>query len=152
MYQPGIQKKGFIQTVEGEVLGEHHGLSNYTIGQRKGVSKGGGTPYFVVEKDVLTNTLIVCRKEQLGTSRIRIESINWLDGTAPVLPFTADIKIRYKATPVKGTISDNLNYGCDIIFDVPIRDATPGQYAVIYDDDIVVGSGVIIKTNFAEGA
>lgn len=149
-YQPQLMKPGDICTVEGEKLGTHTGLANYTIGQRKGVSQGGGIPYFVISKDILKNTLMVGRKEQLGFRRVTINQVNWISGELPQLPITCDIKIRYKATPAKGAISRSGNDEYDIIFDIPIRDATPGQYAVFYLADEVIGSGVITRAASAE--
>ncbi len=145
-YAPDSQISGEIRTIQGKKVGLHNGLSNYTIGQRKGLGSGFKEPLYVIEKDVETNSLIVGVKKELGVIKIDIEDINWIEGEAPSTPLQCGIKIRYKAKPVQGIVSKNAEDKYSIVFDEKIRDATPGQFAVFYDGDQVVGSGVIKKT------
>lgn len=145
MYAPDTQVSGEIITIRGEKVGTHRGLSNYTIGQRKGLGSGFKKPIYVIEKDINSNALIVGEESELGIQKISIEEINWIDGEAPEIPFQCGIKIRYKAKPVNGIIKKNAEDNYSIVFNDKVRDATPGQFAVFYDGDRVIGSGVIEK-------
>jgi len=145
IYAPESQVSGEIRTTRGEVVGIHHGLSNYTIGQRKGLGAGFKEPIYVLDKLIGKNELIVGTKSELGVKRIDVEEINWIDGCAPETPMQCGIKIRYKAKPVDGLINKDSNNKYSIVFTEKVRDATPGQFAVFYDGDRVVGSGVIDK-------
>lgn len=145
-YAPGLFMPGDIQTLDGRVIGHHKGLANYTIGQRKGLRISHPEPLFVLKKDVKMNTLFVGTKNQLGVSRIRIGELNWISGKEPQLPALFQIKVRYRATPVNGIVSNDLPSGYNILFNDDVRDPTPGQFAVLYDGEMVVGSGVIAET------
>lgn len=149
LYAPDSQIPGEIRTVAGELVGTHNGLSNYTIGQRKGLGSGFKEPIYVIEKNIKTNTLIVGIKSELGVKRVDLDEINWIEGEAPVLPLHCGIKIRYKAKPVNGIVDKGQDGKYSIVFEDKVRDATPGQFAVFYNDSQVLGSGVIEK-NYRE--
>lgn len=146
MYAPDSLTSGEIRTLHGEKVGVHNGLSNYTIGQRKGLGSGFKEPLYVIQKDIETNSLIVGVKKDLGVVKIDVEDINWIAGEAPSNPLPCEIKIRYKSKPVNGVLRKNSEDQYSIVFDEKIRDATPGQYAVFYIGDQVIGSGTIKKT------
>ncbi|NPV76908.1 MAG: tRNA 2-thiouridine(34) synthase MnmA [Anaerolineae bacterium] len=145
---PKIMANGKIVNRKGEILGEHRGLASYTIGQRKGLGIAVDTPLFVIEKDQKNNRLVVGYENELSFTELIATDANWIAGTAPASDFKAEVKIRYKAklSPATITIIDEKNF--QVSFDEPLRDITPGQYAVIYDGDVVLGSGVIRKTHF----
>ncbi|MDH5607589.1 MAG: tRNA 2-thiouridine(34) synthase MnmA [Anaerolineae bacterium] len=134
---------GPIKDLEGVFLGEHSGLSNYTIGQRKGLGIAMPEPYYVIRKDISTHTLVVGKKHQLGSSHLSAANVNWLDGKTPRDAFDADIKIRYTAKLAPGRVIPDGNDGFSVEFMQPQRDITPGQAAVIYKQDLVIGSGII---------
>lgn len=136
---------GAIVTRDGEKLGQHTGLANYTIGQRKGLGLSSPVPLYVLGKDAATNTLIVGEVDQLGSQELIAEEVNWLSGQAPDKPFRAEIKIRYTAREAWAQIIP-LEGGrqARVRFDAPQRDVTPGQAAVIYDGDLVLGGGIIV--------
>ena len=146
-----LKTSGEIRNQSGELIGTHTGLSDYTIGQRKGLGSGNTEPIYVIRKDVEKNLLIVGTKQELGSKRISIGEVNWIQGGAPALSTRYSIKIRYKATPVSGNLVSSNIGDYDIIFDEKIRDATPGQFAVLYDGDNVSGSGVIKHVFGGEG-
>lgn len=149
-YSPVLFIPGEIRTIDGRVIGEHSGLANYTIGQRKGIKLSHSDPYFVIKKDLASNSITVGTRENLGINRITITEVNWISGKAPVLPAAFTVKIRYKSGFFEAIISKPHDCGYDIIFKDIIRDPTPGQYAVFYDGDRVVGSGVITETQGGE--
>lgn len=139
-------KPGNIIDQQGKVIGEHQGLENYTIGQRKGIGSGLGTPYYVISMDAIQNLLIVGTKEELGTRIIHAGNLNWLSGFPTEENKQFQVKIRYKAYPVLCKVKITGETMMDIFLKTPVRDATPGQIAVIYDNDRVMGSGEIQST------
>jgi tRNA-uridine 2-sulfurtransferase len=147
IYADEINSPGIIRNLQGVVIGTHDGLSNYTIGQRKGLGAGNSGPVYVVRKDLINNEIIIGGKEDLGQDEIEINQVNWSSCKEPELGKTYSVKIRYKATLVNGKVEKK---DCDnylIYLDSPVRDATPGQIAVIYDQDRVLGSGIIYLTH-----
>jgi tRNA-specific 2-thiouridylase len=142
-YAPEVMQPGLIVRRTGEVVGEHTGLANYTIGQRKGLGINSLKPMYVTDIDPQNNKLIVGAAEELGQTSLTARRVNWVSGSEPSESFRAQVKIRYKATPVPATIYPLHDNRMEVHFDVPLRDITPGQGAVIYDDDIVVGGGII---------
>jgi tRNA-specific 2-thiouridylase len=136
---------GEIVTREGDELGQHNGLANYTIGQRKGLGVSSPVPLYVLGKDAATNTLIVGQADELGTDELLAEDVNWMSGEAPQEPFRAEVKIRYTAREA-GALVMPLESGkqAQVRFDAPQRDVTAGQAAVFYDGDMLVGGGIIV--------
>jgi tRNA-uridine 2-sulfurtransferase len=140
---PGIGRTGPILTRDGKTLGEHQGLAYYTIGQRKGLGVASPVPLYVLAKDAVTNTLIVGSEEELGSSGLVAKDINWISGDAPTESFRADVKTRYTAKESSATVTLSDGNQADVRFDAPQRDITPGQAAVFYDGDLVIGGGTI---------
>lgn len=136
---------GEIVTGEGRALGQHNGLANYTIGQRKGLGVNSPVPLYVLGKEASTNTLIVGEADELGTDELIANDVNWMSGEAPQKPFQAEVKIRYTAREARATVTP-LEGGMQakVRFDAPQRDVTPGQAAVFYDGDVLVGGGIIV--------
>lgn len=139
-------KPGVIRKVTGEVMGEHQGLDQFTIGQRKGLGSGLGLPYYVVALDPQKNEVIIGTQEELGQNVIITGPFNWISGMQEDQNRPVQVKIRYKANPAACRFSV-LDDGClKIVLDKPVRDATPGQIAVLYNEDEVLGSGTIQST------
>ncbi len=143
---------GPILDQSGNELGQHNGLSFYTIGQRKGLGITTPEPVFVLQKDVERNALVVGSHAALGQQELTAVSVNWLNGTPPEQPLKAQIKIRYKAKPAWGTVVDEGNGRCHVRFDEPVFGITPGQGAVFYNGDICLGGGIIEGTPHATSA
>jgi tRNA-uridine 2-sulfurtransferase len=147
----GMLKAGQIVTKDGQVLGEHNGLPNYTIGQRKGLALRQASahtlPLYVIAKEAVSNTLVVGTTDELGTRELLAVSINWTSGEIPAEPFRAMVKSRYTAreAPAEVTPLEN-GTQARVRFDAPQRDITPGQAAVFYNGDIVTGGGVIVSS------
>ena len=140
---PSILKPGPILDLDGSVLGEHQGLADYTIGQRKGLGIAGPEPYYVVEKDLGKNALIIGFKNKLGRIGFYVEDINWISGKSPSEPISADIRIRYKSKAVPGKIMPHENNLAQIDLTESLPDITPGQAAVFYQGQICLGGGII---------
>ena len=126
---------------DNRIIGQHRGLHGYTIGQRRGLNCPGPEPYYVKTIDVKTNTLVVCGKKDLYTTKVILDHINWITP-----PFTSRekviTKIRYshKGANSELRVEDNQT---TLVFDEPQLAVTPGQVAVFYRDDQVLGAGTI---------
>ena len=142
-------KIGDIVTFDGKKIGEHEGVWFYTQGQRKGTSPGGGIPYYVVEKDIKRNILVVAPRasRQLYANGLIANNLNWLIEKSPnPLPHRAKIsvRIRYRHPAVPVTLTIKGDQVC-VTFDHPQRAVTPGQSIVFYRHGQVLGGGIIEK-------
>ncbi len=143
---PRIFKPGEIKNIRGETIGNHTGLANYTVGQRKGLGIPSLVPLYVISKDAAANTIVVDEKTKLGQDFCSVGEVNWITGQVPVKPIQAQIKIRYKAKETPGMVEPEGTGNVSIRFDSQLRDITPGQAAVFYDGDEVLGGGIILST------
>jgi tRNA-specific 2-thiouridylase len=134
---------GNIIDPQGNLLGHHGGLSNYTIGQRKGIKIAAPEPYYVIRKDVKENKLVVGYKRDLGSNNFSLAEPNWISGKEPEFPRAVQLQIRYHAKKVDATIIRSSEGNVEVASSVTLRDITPGQIAVFYNEDEVVGSGII---------
>ena len=137
------KKPGNIVDSNGNILGKHEGLYRYTIGQRKGLGIAHPTPLFVLGFDSQKNELIVGEHEELFKTEIIVNDVNLLAIDDIVEPIKVNTKIRYSAKETPSTVYKIDENTVKVVFDEPVRGATPGQSAVFYDDDIVVGGGKI---------
>jgi tRNA-specific 2-thiouridylase len=142
-YAPDVMQPGPIVRRNGEVIGEHNGLANYTIGQRKGLGVQSQDALYVVGLNPQRNAVIVGTADELGGDRLTAKRVNWVSGEAPREPFQAQVKIRYKAAPAPAWVEPLPDDRMAVRFEGPLRDITPGQGAVIYDGDVVLGGGII---------
>ncbi len=140
---PEMLQPGEIVTHEGRVVGRHNGLANYTIGQRKGLGVNMGMPLYVLAKDTSRNALIVGPAEALGRHTLLAAEVNWIAGEAPRRPFRAEVKIRYTAKEAWAEVRPLKGSRAEVRFDAPARDITPGQAAVFYQGEVVLGGGII---------
>lgn len=147
-------KKGKIVDNTGKVRGEHEGIIKYTIGQRKGLGISNPTPLFVTKIDAKKNEVIVGAEEELYSNELTVKDVNIIAYDNLPENYKCTAKIRYAAKPVKCTVNalngDNIaddfkgKQILKIIFDEPQRAITSGQSVVLYDDDMVIGGGIII--------
>lgn len=143
-------RPGIIESLEGEVLGEHQGLMYHTIGQRQGLGIGGlanhdDSPWYVVGKDLPRNVLLVAQGNNhpaLFKSSLITRDIFWIAGAPPVLPLRCSAKVRYRQSDQGCTVNPEAG-GYRVTFDAPQRAITPGQSVVFYDGDTCLGGGVI---------
>jgi len=140
--EPG---KGLVTTRDGQVLGRHDGIHFYTVGQRKGLGIQDATPYYVVALDPQKNAVIVGKKEDLRQSGLAVGEVHWISGTVPDLPgeFVTKIRYRHEGAPARVMPPDKGLY--TVCFQEPQPAITPGQFAVFYKGDEVMGGGVILE-------
>jgi len=141
--EPINDAAGDIVTEDGAVIGRHTGVHNYTIGQRKGLGFAAGKPVYVLAIEAEKNRIIVGEDEALRTSTFEIAGVNWISIAESSAPLRAMAKIRHKHEPAEATIEALPGLRARITFDVPQRAITPGQAAVVYDDDVVLAGGWI---------
>lgn len=133
--------EGPIRHVDGRILGQHKGLPFYTIGQREGLGVTVGSPLYVTALETQSNTLVVGGKADVLGLSCSVREVVWVSGHPPEFPARASVKIRSRHPGAKATL--NLNDSLEIQFDVPQSAMTPGQAAVFYQGDEVLGGGVI---------
>ncbi len=147
-------QRGVMQTPEGKKIGHHDGLMYYTIGQRKGLHIGGqqqgdGSPWYVADKIVDKNTLIVVQGSDsplLYKKSLNAIKLHWISGHAPDIPYTCTAKTRYRQADEVCTITSiNGKQQCSVKFENPQWAITPGQSVVFYNGDICLGGGIIDK-------
>lgn len=135
-------RRGNIVDISGRVLGQHDGISHYTIGQRKGLKISSDEPLYVTKLIPETNEVVVDYIDGLEATHLTAREFNQIypDITFPI---ECEVKIRYRHTPAKATVYKENNQKIRIEFAEPQRAVTPGQLACLYKDDIVLGSGWI---------
>ena len=146
-HAPEAGRPGPIYLQSGELIGEHNGLANYTIGQRKGLGVALGEPAFVVRKDSSRNALIIGSRQDLARRALFAKNVNWVAGRAPDRPIRAGVKIRYRAKPSTATVTALDDNAAKVVFDEPVQSITAGQGAVFYQDEICLGGGIISDTD-----
>lgn len=129
----------------GNVLGRHKGVVHYTIGQRKGIGLSLPEPMYVGGIDVKKNTVTLVSERELYSKQARAGDFNWISGEAPTGAIRCKAKVRYRHPEQWATVIPEGDSAAQIIFDEPQRAITPGQAAVLYDGDIVLGGGTIEK-------
>ncbi len=135
--------EGEIVTTDGEVLGEHAGLHKFTIGQRRGIGIAAAEPLYVVRIDVPRSQLVVGKKDELYGKSFVANGVNWLAIAPPDRAVRASVRIRYRAQESPARVTPLASGEVRVDFDEPQAAITPGQAAVFYDGDAVVGGGWI---------
>lgn len=136
---------GEIVDREGRVLGEHAGLIRYTIGQRKGIGVAAREPLYVLGKDASANRLIVGFRDELLSSGVVARDVNLIGGDAWEAPREVQVKTHYRQRPVAATVEMSGDDELTVVFDELQSSAAPGQSAVLYDGDEVLGGGTIVR-------
>lgn len=139
-YEPG----DFVD-MEGNVLGKHKGIVAYTIGQRKGLGIAAKNPLYVCKLDTEKNQVILGSNEDLFSTSVDVADINWISGEAPTKEFTCKVKLRYRMKEQEAVVTPIGADKAHIEFKEPQRAKTPGQAAVFYDGEVVLGGGIIQK-------
>lgn len=142
---PNSLQPGPIVDVAGKVLGEHQGLPLYTIGQRRGLGLGGGQALYVVELDVARNALIVGPLDAILRDRLLVSDVGFVAGSAPTEPFHCLVQVRAHADPVPAEVTPLTDGRMQVQVKEPLKAVTPGQAAVFYAGERVLGGGRIIR-------
>lgn len=140
-------KPGPIFNLRGEKVGEHKGIPSYTIGQRRGLGIAAGKPLYVVRIDAYQNAVYVGENEELFESSFVVTDVNWINFDKLKNETGCEIKIRYQHVPQRGRIYPLTDSRAMVKFNLPERAITPGQSAVFYDGEVVLGGGVIERVN-----
>lgn len=136
--------RGGIFDTAGKYIGPHEGIEMFTIGQRKGLPGGSPKPMYVVDIDPESSSVIVGGEDELLRGDFEVDRVNWL-APAPETPLRGDVKIRYAHPGAAATIFPEEGGRARIVLDEPQRSITPGQAAVFYDGDRVLGGGWILR-------
>jgi tRNA-specific 2-thiouridylase len=134
---------GELVTAEGQVLGEHSGVYQFTVGQRKGLGVATGSPLYVIQVNAATRQVVVGPDAALWSRTLRARKLNWMAIAELREPMRVTVKIRHRHEPAAATIEMTGDDEATATFDKPQRAITPGQAAVFYDGETVVGGGWI---------
>ena len=140
---PGMAAPGVMVDTAGRTVGSHTGVPNYTVGQRKGLGALGPNPSFVIELRPADNVVVVGSNDDLLTDALTADDVHWTSGEVPTDSFYANVKIRYRAPEVPALVTPLPNNRIQVQFESPQRAITPGQSAVVYLEDQVIGGGTI---------
>jgi tRNA-specific 2-thiouridylase len=138
--------KGEIVDQSGRVLGFHDGVHHYTIGQRKGLGIAHSEPLYVIALDTARNRVIVGDRSATLAPECRVQRVNWVAIAPPTAPIQAEVQIRYRSAAVAATIIPLEQERVRVVFDEPQSSVTPGQAAVWYRGEVLLGGGVIEPT------
>lgn len=141
--RPLTDESGEIVTTSGEVLGRHNGLRHYTVGQRRGLGFAVGRPVYVVEIDRANDRLVVGEDAELRHATCEVRDINWISCEVPETPVLAQVRIRHRHDAAEATIEPLDGQTARVAFKEAQRALTPGQAAVFYSGETVLGGGWI---------
>jgi tRNA-specific 2-thiouridylase len=135
---------GELVTTDGEVIGEHHGIHNFTVGQRKGLGVATGSPLYVIQIKGDERQVVVGDQEGLYSRTLRARRVNLISVDELIEPLRVQVKIRHRHEGAAAMLEKSTDDEVLVTFDQPQRAITPGQAAVFYDNDVVVGGGWIV--------
>lgn len=135
---------GELVTTSGNVIGRHDGIYNFTVGQRKGLGVSSPSPLYVIQIDSASHRVTVGAEADLQTSTLRARQLNWISIPELTSEMRVQVKIRHRFEPAAATIAPSGDDEVTVHFDEPVRAVTPGQAAVFYSADEVVGGGWIV--------
>ncbi len=136
---------GPIVDLQGREIGRHQGLPLYTIGQRRGLGLGGGQPLYVVDLDVGRNALVVGPREAILRDRLAVDRVSMVDGGWPAEPFSCTVQVRAHADPAPAEVTPLAGGRLAVRLLAPLGAITPGQAAVLYAGERVIGGGRIVR-------
>ena len=143
---------GDFLSLDGQVVGRHRGAACYTLGQRKRLGLSMGEPVYVCGKDMAANTVTVGPERVLFSREVLVEELNWISMEPPETPLRVEAKLRSRQTGRPALLRPEGGGRVRLVFDEPQRAVTPGQAAVFYNGDTVVGGGTIVGTTSREEA
>ncbi len=142
-WKAGSMVPGPIVDTGGRVLGQHPGVAFFTVGQRRGLGLAAGRPLYVVDIKPETRTVVVGSREELQVRAFEVEDLSFVAGTAPDTAFSANVKIRYRSAELPAVVKLLGEGQARVELEAPAMGIAPGQAAVFYDGDEVIGGGII---------
>jgi len=143
---PDCRRPGPIVDSSGQELGRHSGIVDYTVGQRKGLGIAAPEPLYVLRLEPERNRVVVGTRDELRCRRVEVHDVNWPGRPAPQEPLRADVKMRYRENERAAMVHPRPDGRVEIQLKEPRPAPAPGQSAVFYDDDIVLGGGIIARS------
>jgi tRNA-specific 2-thiouridylase len=140
---PEAFQPGEIIDTQGSILGVHRGVAAYTVGQRKGLGLSAGQALYIQAVDAASNRVVVGPKNGGERRAMRLEQVNWLAPSGPDTALRLAVKVRYRAAETPADVTPLAGGGASVRFVLPQPPAAPGQSAVFYDGDRVIGGGII---------
>lgn len=145
-YTGRVPMPGEYVSEDGQVLGQHQGITHYTVGQRKGLGIALGQPMFVLAKDAATRRVVLTTDDRLFTRVVPLQELNLIATDRIDAPLRVEAKIRYQHKAAPATLTPTSESTATLVFDEPQRAPADGQSAVFYDGDTVIGGGIIRMT------
>jgi len=146
-HAPALLRSGEVVMTDGRVVGKHDGIALFTVGQRRKLGIAAGERLYVVRIEPETNRVVLGKLSELQTSEMIVGNLNWTLMDDLFAPLEATVKIRYRSPFAPATITPLADQRVQVTFEKPVPGVCPGQAAVFYDGDIVVGGGVIVKAS-----
>jgi tRNA-specific 2-thiouridylase len=141
---PDRVRSGEVVSTSGEVLGHHAGVHGFTVGQRRGLGVTGPEPRYVVRLEPATARVVVGSAADASRDLFRVADVSWVSGAPPAGARAVRVKVRHRHEGEQGTVSPMPDGGAEVALAAPVRGVAPGQAAVFYDGDEVVGGGRIV--------
>jgi tRNA-specific 2-thiouridylase len=141
---PGRVRAGELVSTSGEVVGRHEGVHRFTVGQRRGLGLAGPAPHYVVRIDAADARVVVGSAADASRETFRVVEVSWVAGAPPAGPRDVRVKVRHRHEGERGTIRAAPGGAAEVALAAPVRGVAPGQAAVFYDGDEVVGGGRIV--------
>ena len=136
-------EEGDVVDTKGNLIGRHRGIIYYTIGQRKGLGIAGGKPLYVVEIDARNNIIMLGPEQDLYRKELIVSDVHFSGMQKPDSPVECEVKIRYRHAAARAVVYPESEGKARVVFDNPLRAITPGQAAVFYSKDLLLGGGFI---------
>ncbi len=138
-----LPQPGKFVTTSGEIMGQHKGIPYYTVGQRRGLHINGGEPYYIIRLDNKKNEIVVGKLEETYTSEVFVSKVNWVSIEPIQEAIDVTVKLRYSHTGTRATVIPQNDDTVRVVLKTPERSATPGQAAVFYHENVLLGGGWI---------
>jgi tRNA-specific 2-thiouridylase len=136
-------RQGEIVLGDGQVLGHHDGIEHFTIGQRRGLGVAWREPLHVVRLEAAANRVVVAPRAEAGRMDCRVQGINWVSVPPPDGPRPVEVQVRYRSSPEQALLTPRGDGSAEVEFSQPQFSIAPGQAAVFYDDEVLLGGGLI---------
>jgi tRNA-specific 2-thiouridylase len=144
---PARLRPGEVVTTDGAVLGHHAGVHRFTVGQRRGLGVAAGAPRYVVRVDSASGRVVVGGEDEASRDRFRVERVRWVEGRPPAGAVPVRVRVRHRHDGAPGEVAPGSDGAAEVTLTVKVRGVAPGQAAVFYRGDEVLGGGAISSTD-----